>query len=52
MVLHVLRAMFILLMAAAGFYYLEESATLYHHAWLAIGVALVFAVMARPVLTF
>jgi uncharacterized protein YacL len=45
MVLHVLRALFILLMAAAGFYYLQESATLYHQAWLAIGVALVVAVL-------
>lgn len=44
MLLHVLRAMFVLLMAAAGFYYIQESAPLFGTAWLAMGVALAIAV--------
>jgi uncharacterized protein YacL len=37
--------MFILLMAAAGFYFIGEMAPIYNVAWLAMGIALVFAVV-------
>lgn len=45
MVLHVLRAMFVLLMAAAGYYFIGEMAPIYNSAWLAMGISLVFAVL-------
>src|SRR4051812_23738141 len=45
MVLHVFRALFILLMAAAGFYFIKELTPYFDTAWLAMGAAIVTGVL-------
>jgi uncharacterized protein YacL len=45
MVLHVLRALFILLMAAAGFYYIKELTPYWDDAWLAMGTTIILGVI-------
>src|SRR5690242_1909195 len=45
MVLHVLRALFILLMAAAGFYYIKELTPFWDGAWIAMGATIIVGVI-------
>lgn len=40
MILHVLRALFVLLMAAAGWFFLDHSAVFYPYSWLALAISL------------